>query len=101
MTPETVLSEWETVAQYLPPNGEALATEHRQIQTPFGNAKITTAAALLQRILVHVVADLPLRQTVARVGEAGGPDVAPMRLHMKMRRAEPYLRARVAALSDP
>jgi Transposase DDE domain len=100
MTPKTVLSEWETVAQYLPPNWEALATEHQQIQTQFGNAKITTAAALLQLILVHVVADLPLRQTVTLVGEAGGPAVSPMRLHMKMRRAEPYLHALVAQLVE-
>jgi hypothetical protein len=28
MKPEAVLSEWETVAQYLPPNWEALAVEH-------------------------------------------------------------------------
>jgi len=101
MTPARVLSEWETVAKFLPANWEALAVEHHQIETKFGNAKITTAAALLQLILVHVVADLPLRQTVTLVAEAGGPDVAPMRLHKKMCRAEPYLAALVAALSDP
>ena len=100
MKPEAVLSEWETVAQYLPPNWEALAAEHQQIETKFGNAKIRTAAELLQLILVHVVADLPLRQTVTLVGEAGGPQISPMRLHMKMRRAEPYLHALVAQLAQ-
>lgn len=100
MKPEAVLSEWETVAQYLPPNWEALAAEHQQIETKFGNAKITTAASLLQLILVHAVADLPLRQTVTLVGEAGGPVISPMRLHMKMRRAEPYLHALVSQLAE-
>ena len=44
-------------------------------------------------ILVHAACDLPLRETVALVAEAGGPDIAPMRLHKKMIRADDdYLR---------
>lgn len=90
-----VLNGWETVAQYLPPDYEALAAEYQQAETKFGNAKIRDGATLLQFILLHVGADLPLRQTVAVMAEAGGPKLSPMRLHKKMVRAAPYLRALV------
>jgi Transposase DDE domain len=53
---------------------------------------------LLRLILVHAAADLPLRQTVALVAEAGGPDISPMRLHKRMVRAADYLHALVTAL---
>jgi hypothetical protein len=90
-----VLSGWQTLAQYLPPEYEALAGVHQQVETKFGNAKIRDAATLLRFILLHVGADLPLRQTVAVMAEAGGPRLSPMRLHKKMARAAPYLRALV------
>src|ERR1035437_2450339 len=95
-----VLNGWETLAQYLPPDYEALAATHQQVETKFGNAKIRDAATQLQFILLHVGADLPLRQTVAVMAEAGGPKVSPMRLHKKMVRASPYLRALVERMVD-
>jgi Transposase DDE domain len=55
---------------------------------------------LLQFILLHVGAELPLRQTVAVMAEAGGPSLSPMRLHKKMARAAPYLRALVERMVD-
>jgi hypothetical protein len=51
-------------------------------------------------ILVHAVADLPLRQTVALIAQAGGPELSPMRLHKKMIRAGGYLHALVTAMVD-
>ena len=90
-----VLSGWESLAQFLPADYEALAAEHQQVETKFGNAKIRDAATLLRFILLHVGADLPLRQTVAVMAEAGGPELSPMRLHKKMARAVPYLQALV------
>ena len=90
-----VLSGWQTIRRLLPPEYEVLACEHQQVETKFGNAKIRDADTLLRFILLHVGADLPLRQTVAVMAEAGEPIVSPMRLHKKMARAAPYLRALV------
>jgi hypothetical protein len=87
-----VQRDWQQLLTYLPPDYEELATVHKQVQTQFGNAKITTAEQLLRLMFVHVGAELPLRQTVVAVAAGGGPNVAPMRLHKKMRRAPPYLR---------
>lgn len=75
-----------------------MAEEYGQVQTKFGNAKITNAGDLLRLILVHAAADLPLRQTVALVAQAGGPDISPMRLHKKMVRASDYLHALVTGM---
>jgi hypothetical protein len=90
--------DWKLLLSHLPVDFEDLAVEHGQVETKFGNAKITCAEDLLRLMFVHVGAELPLRQTVALVAEAGGPRIAPMRLHMKMRRAEPYLHALVTRL---
>lgn len=95
-----VLKGWESLAQFLPADYEALAAEHEQVETKFGNAKIRDAATLLRFILLHVGADLPLRQTVAVIAEAGGPELSPMRLHKKMARAAPYLQALVERMVD-
>jgi len=88
-------ADWQAVVAHLPRNYEQLAREHKQLETQYGNAKIKTAEWLLRFILLHVGANLPLRQTVAMVAEAGGPKLSAMRLHKKMRRASPYLQALV------
>jgi hypothetical protein len=90
-----VLAGWRTIASFLPPEYEALAAEHKQVETKFGNAKIADADTLLRFIFLHVGAELPLRQTVVVMAEAGLPSVSPMRLHKKLGRAVPYLRALV------
>jgi hypothetical protein len=87
--------DWRALVAYLPSQYERLAKEHKQLETQYGNAKITSADWLLRFILLHVGGNLPLRQTVALMTEAGGPTLSAMRLHMKMRRATPYLRALV------
>src|SRR5579859_154554 len=91
---------WEQIRTYLPADYERLADEHRQVETQYGNAKIRTADDLLRLILLHVGANLPLRQAVALMAESGGPSLAPMRLHKKMCRAAPYLRALVQQMLD-
>jgi Transposase DDE domain len=88
-------ADWRAILAHLPGNYAQLAVEHKQLQTQYGNAKITSAEWLLRFILLHVGANLPLLQTVTLVAEAGGPTLSPMRLHMKMRRAAPYLQALV------
>jgi hypothetical protein len=89
---------WQALRRHLPKQYEQLAIEHRQLLTQYGNAKIRDADTLLRFILLHVGANLPLRQTVAVMAEAGGPSLSPMRLHKKMARAAPYLRALVERL---
>lgn len=95
-----VLQRWRNLASFLPPDYEALAAEHKQVETKFGQAKIRDADTLLRFILLHVGAELPLRQTVVVMAEAGLPSVSPMRLHKKMGRAVPYLRALVHRMVD-
>jgi hypothetical protein len=88
-------ADWRAILAHLPSNYAQLAVDHKQLQTQYGNAKITSADWLLRFILLHVGANLPLLQTVSLVAEAGGPKLSSMRLHMKMRRAAPYLQALV------
>lgn len=95
---EQILNDWEMITSLLPRNWEQLAEDHKQLQTQYGNAKITNAGDLLRLILVHAAAGLPLRQTVALVAASGGPDISPMRLHKKMIRATDYLRALVTGM---
>jgi hypothetical protein len=97
---QPILDDWEMLVSLLPSNWEQLADEHKQVETKFGNAKITNAGDLLRLILVHAAADLPLRQTVALVAQAGGPEISPMRLHKKMVRAADYLHALVTSMVD-
>lgn len=94
------LERWDEVRQYLPRGYEQLAVDHEQVETKFGNAKIRTADDLLRLVLLHVAANLPLRQTVTLMAESGGPDISPMRLHKKMCRAAPYLRELVSRMID-
>jgi hypothetical protein len=92
--------DWKTLLSHLPADYEALAVEHKQLLTQYGNAKIRDADTLLRFIFLHAGADLPLRQTVSVMAEAGGPSLSPMRLHKKMGRAAPYLRALVERMVD-
>lgn len=87
--------DWKALTAFLPSNYAQLADDHKQLETQYGNAKITTADWLLRFILLHAGPNLPLRQTVALMAEAGGPSLSAMRLHMKMRRASSYLHALV------
>ena len=93
-------NDWDTIRRYLPKNYAERARELKQLQTQYGNAKVRTADELLRLILLHVGTDLPLRQTVALMTEAGGPSLSHVRLHKKMYRAVPYLKALVSEMVD-
>jgi hypothetical protein len=93
--PWTDNEEWNTLLSHLPPEFRELAVEHKQLETQYGNAKVTTADDLLRLLFLHVGPNLALRQTVVVASEAGGPHLSAMRLHMKMRKASPYLHALV------
>src|SRR3990172_10436835 len=73
--------DWQMLLSYLPDDYEQLAQEHRLLNLQWSNAKVTSAQALLRLILLHVGANLPLRQTVVTVAQAGGPKVSQVWLH--------------------
>lgn len=83
--------DWKMLMSLLPTNYEQLAVERGLLKLQYRNSKIVSAAALLRLFFVHAGADIPLRQTVALVGEAGGPRISAVVLHKKMRKAAPYL----------
>lgn len=91
--------QWGALLSHLPTNFRELAVHHKQLETQYGNAKVTTADDLLRLIFLHVGPNLPLRQTVALAAEGGGPKLSAMRLHMKMRKASPYLHALVQGMT--
>ncbi len=91
--------EWNALLSYLPAEFRELAAKHKQLETQYGNAKVTTADDLLRFLFLHVGPNLPLRQTVVLATEAGGPRLSAMRLHMKMRKAAPYLHALVQQMA--
>ena len=91
--------DWKTLVSYLPRDFEQLAVDHRLLNLQWANAKVTSAEDLLRFILLHVGADLPLRQTVATIAESGGPELTAVALHQKMRRAQPYLAALVEQMT--
>jgi len=91
--------DWRTLLGYLPSDYEQLAVQHKQLQTQWANAKITSADWLLRFIFLHAGANLPLLQTVTLIAQAGGPRLSAMRLHMRMRRAAPYLKAMVERMT--
>lgn len=91
--------DWKTLLSFLPSDYGELAHEHKQLQVQYGNAKFTTADELLRAVLLHVGADMPLRQTAAVLAESGGPVVTPNRIHMKMRNVARYLQALVARMT--
>ena len=92
--------DWKALLSFLPDDYERLAEEHKQVRLQWSSAKITSVDQLLRLIFVHVGADLPLRQTVALVGDSGGPKLSAVRLHVKMRSALPYLEALVARMTS-
>ena len=92
--------DWKRLLSFLPEDYAELAIEHRQLNTQWANAKISTADVLLRFIFLHVGADMPLRQTVAIMAESGGPKLSAVRLHHRMRRAQPYLAALVARMTS-
>ena len=87
--------DWKAVLAHLPAETERLAHEHKVPNLQWPNAKVQDAATLLRFVLLHVGADIPPRQTVTPIAEAGGPSLAPVWLHKRMRRAQPYLAALV------
>lgn len=55
---------------------------------------------LMHLVLLHIGCELPLRQTVAWVKEAGGAACSHVTLHRKMKRIGPVLQEMVAVMGD-
>ncbi len=96
-----VVRDWAVIEAQLPEGWELLAHEYELLETKYGPSKIKRAEDLLRLLLVHTVADMPLRQTVAIVAEAGGPDVSHVVLSKRLIRAESYLHELVARMLGP
>lgn len=79
------------ISPLLPPDYRALAVEHGQVMTHFGNAKITNADDLLRFLFAYTGGNQTLRQVVAELAALGAPKLSAMRLHMRLRQAAPYL----------
>lgn len=94
------IRDWGTLLSYMPPDYEALADAHSQLNTQWSNTKIASAAVLLRFIFLHVGWNLPLRQTVGIMAKAGGPRLCQSRLHYRMRHAQPYLAALVERMAS-
>lgn len=92
--------DWQSLLKYLPAGYEALAHEYKMVETQYGNAKITTVDELWRVLFLHVGADLPLRDTAALLAITGGPMISPNRIHMKLRRAGPYVQAVLTQMCD-
>jgi hypothetical protein len=90
--------DWRMLLSYLPKDYATLAEEHGLLSQRF-NAKIREADDLLQLFLLHIGADMPLRQTCAIVAESGGPEISANRLHLKLRRATLYFRELVTRMT--
>jgi hypothetical protein len=100
MTTLDVRRDWDAIRQHLPADYRELAVKHGAIRTQYDDARVTNADDLLRLVLVHVGANLPLRQTVALFAESTGPSVSPNCLHKRMRKAAPYLQSLVSAMTS-
>jgi hypothetical protein len=61
------------VVVHFPAETERLAHGHRVISVQWLSVKVHEAATLPRFTLLHVGADIPLRQTVTLIAEAGRP----------------------------
>ena len=75
----TTTEGWQQIEAELPEDFETLAKENKVLEVQYGEAKITSASDLLRLILLHAGANLPLRQTVGLMAEAGGPQASHVR----------------------
>lgn len=100
MTTLDVRRDWDAIRRHLPADYRELAVKHGAIRTQYDDARVTNADDLLRLVLVHVGANLPLRQTVALFAESTGPVVSPNCLHKRMRKAAPYLQSLVSAMTS-
>jgi len=89
--------EWAELKTFFPAGWEDVFWKHGVV-TDATNAKLTDPEVAMRLMLFHVGTDAPLRQSVAALAAAGGPDLSPMRLHKKMQIATPAFAELVAEM---
>ena len=93
-------SEWAALKGFFPVGWEDVLRKHGVV-TDAVNAKLCDPEIAMRLMLFHVGTDAPLRQSVAALAAAGGPDLSPMRLHKKMQIAVPAFAELVASMLAP
>ena len=93
----THTSDFDALLDVLPPGWEQLAHELNAIGTRESTV-IKDPRVLMRALMTHVGCDLPLRQTVAVLAEAGVVDVNHVNLHRRMKRAAPLIQELVSRL---
>lgn len=93
--------DWAVLEQLLPTRFQELAKEYRIIQPVPAQlgGKITSVVVLLRLILFHVALSVSLKVSCAAAAAAGIVDISPVALHLRMRKAGPYLAALVAEMA--
>src|SRR5690606_19339136 len=93
-------SEWSALKTFFPAGWENVLRKHGVV-TDATNAKLCDPEMAMRLMLFHVGTDAPLRQSVAALAAAGGPDLSPMRLHKKLQTAVPAFEEFVASMLAP
>jgi hypothetical protein len=89
----------EALLAVLPTDWRERAQRHRLvIEHP--DTRLADAETVMRFVMLHVGCDIPLRQTVRWIAEAGGPEVSHVSLHRKMRRIGPLLQELVGVMAD-
>ena len=83
----------------LPQDWRERARRHRLvIEHP--DTKLDDPEVVMQFVMLHVGCDVPLRQTVRWMAEAGGPSCSHVSLHRKMKRIGPFLQELVGEMAE-
>jgi len=90
-------SDFDALLDVLPPGWEQLAHELKAIGTR-ESSTVKDPRVLMHALMTHVGCDLPLRQTVAVLAEAGVVDINHVNLHRRMKRAAPLIQELVSRL---
>ncbi len=93
-------AEWAELKTFFPVGWEDVLRKHGVV-TEAVNAKLSEPEIAMRLMLFHVGTDAPLRQSVAALAAAGGPDLSPMRLHKKLQIAVPAFAELVATMLAP
>jgi hypothetical protein len=89
---------FDVLLDTLPAGWENLAHE-THVVSPRADATIKDARFLMRAMMVHVGCDLPLRQTVATLAEAGLQEVSHVSLHRRLKAAGGFLQTLVSRMA--
>jgi hypothetical protein len=96
-------TDWAIIEAQLPPDWQKLAYEHGAMalnSQPHLGGKISGPGDLLRLILFHVAGGASLRTATALAAASGLPDISPVALHKRMRRAGEWLGALCSRMTE-